>query len=88
MSEITFYHFALADPIQRALKAKGYTKPSPIQTQAIPVLLKWNDLLACTQTGTGKTEAFALPIYDHNYHASQIEHHHTSGAPREKGKTR
>jgi ATP-dependent RNA helicase RhlE len=64
MSEITFQDFSLADPIQRALKAKGYTKPSPIQAQAIPVLLEGNDLLACAQTGTGKTAAFALPILD------------------------
>ena len=64
MSEITFQDFALADPIQLALKAKGYTKPSPIQAQAIPVLLEGNDLLACAQTGTGKTAAFALPILD------------------------
>ena len=64
MSEITFQDLALADPIQRALKAKGYTTPSPIQAQAIPVLLDGNDLLACAQTGTGKTAAFALPILD------------------------
>ena len=64
MSEITFQDLALADPIQRALKAKGYTTPSPIQAQAIPVLLEGNDLLACAQTGTGKTAAFALPILD------------------------
>jgi ATP-dependent RNA helicase RhlE len=55
MSEITFQDLALADPIQRALKAKGYTTPSPIQAQAIPVLLEGSDLLACAQTGTGKT---------------------------------
>ena len=64
MSEVTFQDLALADPIQRALKAKGYTTPSPIQAQAIPVLLEGNDLLACAQTGTGKTAAFALPILD------------------------
>jgi ATP-dependent RNA helicase RhlE len=64
MSEITFQDLALADPIQRALKAKGYTTPSPIQAQAIPVLLEGHDLLACAQTGTGKTAAFALPILD------------------------
>lgn len=46
MSEITFRDLALADPIQRALKAKGYTTPSPIQAQAIPVLLEGHDLLA------------------------------------------
>jgi ATP-dependent RNA helicase RhlE len=64
MSEITFQDLALADPIQRALKTKGYTKPSPIQARAIPVLLEGHDLLACAQTGTGKTAAFALPVLD------------------------
>ncbi len=64
MSEITFQDLALADPIQNALKDKGYTTPSPIQAQAIPVLLEGHDLLACAQTGTGKTAAFALPVLD------------------------
>jgi ATP-dependent RNA helicase RhlE len=64
MSEITFQDLALADPIQRALRAKGYTTPSPIQAQAIPVLLEGHDLIACAQTGTGKTAAFALPVLD------------------------
>jgi len=64
MSEITFRDLALADPIQRALSAKGYTTPSPIQAMAIPVLLEGHDLLACAQTGTGKTAAFALPVLD------------------------
>jgi len=64
MSEITFQDLALADPIQRALRAKGYTTPSPIQAQAIPLLLEGHDLIACAQTGTGKTAAFALPVLD------------------------
>ncbi|MFT5836983.1 MAG: ATP-dependent RNA helicase RhlE [Candidatus Azotimanducaceae bacterium] len=64
MSEITFQDLALADPIQRALSAKGYTTPSPIQAQAIPILLEGHDLIACAQTGTGKTAAFALPVLD------------------------
>jgi ATP-dependent RNA helicase RhlE len=64
MSEITFQDLPLADPIQRALKAKGYTTPSPIQARAIPVLLEGHDLLACAQTGTGKTAAFAVPVLD------------------------
>ena len=64
MSEITFQDLALAGPIQTALKAKGYTTPSPIQAKAIPVLLEGHDLLACAQTGTGKTAAFALPVLD------------------------
>lgn len=46
----------------RALKAEGYTTPTPIQEQAIPLLLERKDLLGCAQTGTGKTAAFAIPI--------------------------
>ncbi|MGB0414469.1 MAG: DEAD/DEAH box helicase [Coraliomargarita sp.] len=62
MSEITFEQLPLSAPIQRALADKGYTQPSPIQAKAIPVLLRGGDLLACAQTGTGKTAAFALPL--------------------------
>ncbi|ADE55833.1 DEAD/DEAH box helicase [Coraliomargarita akajimensis] len=62
MSELTFQELPLAEPIQRALSDKGYTTPSPIQARAIPVLLEGGDLLACAQTGTGKTAAFALPL--------------------------
>ena len=46
----------------KSTKEKGYTQPSPIQAKAIPVILKQLDLLACAQTGTGKTAAFALPL--------------------------
>lgn len=62
MSELTFEQLPLAAPIQAALSDKGYTTPSPIQAQAIPVLLEGKDLLACAQTGTGKTAAFSLPL--------------------------
>lgn len=52
----------LSAPLLRALKTSGYDTPTPIQEQAIPLILKQRDILGCAQTGTGKTAAFALPI--------------------------
>ncbi|MDX2248180.1 MAG: DEAD/DEAH box helicase [Bacteroidia bacterium] len=57
-----FENLGLIEPIQRALKTEGYSKPTPIQEQSIPVILNKRDLLGCAQTGTGKTAAFAIPI--------------------------
>jgi ATP-dependent RNA helicase RhlE len=57
-----FRTLQLIEPILRALKEEGYTIPTPIQTQAIPVVLQGSDLLGGAQTGTGKTAAFAIPI--------------------------
>ncbi len=59
---MSFEKLELIEPILRALKAEGYTKPTPIQEQSIPILLQRKDLLGCAQTGTGKTAAFAIPI--------------------------
>ena len=59
---MSFEQLQLIEPILQALKAEGYTTPTPIQEQSIPVILKRNDLLGCAQTGTGKTAAFAIPI--------------------------
>ena len=59
---MSFEKLSLIEPILRALKNEGYTTPTPIQEQAIPVLLQRKDLLGCAQTGTGKTAAFAIPI--------------------------
>ncbi len=56
-----FSDLGLAEPLIRALGAKGYTDPTPIQLQAIPALLEGRDLLGIAQTGTGKTAAFSLP---------------------------
>ena len=59
---MSFEKLELIEPIQRALATEGYTTPTPIQSQAIPVLLQRRDLLGCAQTGTGKTAAFAIPL--------------------------
>ena len=57
-----FDSFGLAEALTRAIRESGYTEPTPIQTQAIPLILAGHDLLAAAQTGTGKTAAFVLPI--------------------------
>lgn len=57
-----FSDLSLIDPILKALTEEGYSTPTPIQQQAIPILLNQRDLLGCAQTGTGKTAAFAIPI--------------------------
>ena len=61
-TEIKFSDLGLSAPILKTLEEIGYETPSPIQEQAIPVLLKGGDILGMAQTGTGKTAAFALPI--------------------------
>ncbi len=66
---MTFKELGLAEPILRALRAEGYENPTPIQEQAIPILLKGKDLLGVAQTGTGKTAAFGIPILQHLYNA-------------------
>ena len=59
---MSFENLNLIEPILRALKTEGYTTPTPIQEQSIPIILQHKDLLGCAQTGTGKTAAFAIPI--------------------------
>ncbi len=59
---MSFEKLNLIEPILKALKTEGYTTPTPIQAQAIPLLLNRKDLLGVAQTGTGKTAAFAIPI--------------------------
>jgi ATP-dependent RNA helicase RhlE len=62
VSELSFAQLGVSEPLCRALAAENYTHPTPIQAQAIPLLLQGRDLLGIAQTGTGKTAAFALPI--------------------------
>ena len=59
---MSFENLNLIEPILKALKTEGYTTPTPIQEQSIPIILDRKDLLGCAQTGTGKTAAFAIPI--------------------------
>jgi ATP-dependent RNA helicase RhlE len=62
VTHTSFDGLGLAEPLQLALKTENYLKPTPIQAQAIPLLVEGRDLLGIAQTGTGKTAAFALPI--------------------------
>ena len=57
-----FQQLELIEPILKALSQEGYTNPTPIQQKSIPVVLSGRDLLACAQTGTGKTAAFTIPL--------------------------
>jgi ATP-dependent RNA helicase RhlE len=59
---VSFNNLQLIEPLLKALQHEGYTTPTPIQQQAIPIVLRGQDLLGCAQTGTGKTAAFALPL--------------------------
>ena len=59
---IDFNDLKLAEPVLKAVIGLGYESPSPIQAQAIPILLNGHDLVGQAQTGTGKTAAFALPL--------------------------
>lgn len=61
-NNLQFKDLKLIAPILKALDASGYQNPTPIQEQAIPIIFQRKDLLACAQTGTGKTAAFAIPI--------------------------
>jgi ATP-dependent RNA helicase RhlE len=59
---MSFSPLGLIDQITRTLETLGYTKPTPVQSQAIPAVLAGRDVMAAAQTGTGKTAGFALPI--------------------------
>ncbi|MBY0335754.1 MAG: DEAD/DEAH box helicase, partial [Acetobacteraceae bacterium] len=59
-----FADLGLSEPILRAVEESGYKHPTPIQEQAIPIVLMGRDVLGCAQTGTGKTASFTLPMMD------------------------
>ncbi|MFZ1706171.1 MAG: DEAD/DEAH box helicase [Saprospiraceae bacterium] len=62
---MSFKDLGLIESLLYALDKEGYTTPTPVQSKAIPIVLGGKDLLACAQTGTGKTAAFVLPILQH-----------------------
>ena len=75
---MSFNELGLSADLLSAVNAQGYTIPTPIQQQAIPAVIAGGDLMACAQTGTGKTAAFVLPIlhrltmaYDQKGHISR-----------------
>ena len=66
-----FKDLGICAPILKALHEQGYSSPTPIQQQSIPLLLENKDLLGCAQTGTGKTAAFTIPILQHLYNSNK-----------------
>ncbi len=71
-----FDEFGLASPVLQALADQGYIHPTPIQAQAIPVVLQGRDVMGAAQTGTGKTASFSLPIIQ-----LLLAHANTSASP-------
>ncbi len=70
---MAFKKLALIEPILKALDEEGYSTPTPIQQQSIPLVLERRDLLGCAQTGTGKTAAFSIPILQLLYEDRKAE---------------
>ena len=62
---MTFNDFNFDPQLFEGVQSMGYTKPTPIQEQAIPIILNKKDLIACAQTGTGKTASYLLPVLQH-----------------------
>ena len=68
---MTFDELGLSAPILEAVKDCGYETPTPIQQQAIPVIMQGKDVIGASQTGTGKSAAFALPLLNGITHTGQ-----------------
>jgi len=68
---LTFHDFNLDEKLIEGLQSMGFNTPTPIQEQAIPIVLEGKDLIACAQTGTGKTAAYLLPILNKIIHAEK-----------------
>jgi len=72
---MSFDELGLQVELLKAVKSKGYTNPTPIQTRVIPAILQGQDVLARAQTGTGKTDAFALPLVEILSHQKTTKRH-------------
>jgi ATP-dependent RNA helicase RhlE len=72
---LNFQSFNLHDDLLEGVMSMGYQQPTPIQEQAIPLILENKDLIACAQTGTGKTAAYLIPLLNKISHS---QHDHTS----------
>ncbi|HET6588103.1 MAG TPA: DEAD/DEAH box helicase, partial [Oleiagrimonas sp.] len=70
---MSFQHLGLSPVLLRALETQGYTTATPIQAEAIPLVLQGRDVMACAPTGTGKTAAFALPLLEHLFPQGQTQ---------------
>jgi ATP-dependent RNA helicase RhlE len=70
---LTFHDFKFEERLQEGLDSMGFKQPTPIQEQAIPVILDNKDVIACAQTGTGKTAAYILPVLHKMIHT---DHRH------------
>jgi ATP-dependent RNA helicase RhlE len=73
---MSFTELGLAEPILRAIAEQGYATPTPIQQQAIPVVLSGRDLMAAAQTGTGKTAGFTLPMLQRLQNGKRVSSNH------------
>lgn len=73
---MSFETLGLCKELLKAIKEQGYEKPTPIQKQAIPVILEKKDVLAGAQTGTGKTAGFTLPMLELLHRAKHAKGHH------------
>ncbi len=75
--KMTFESLSLSEELLRAVKATGYTNPTPIQARAIPAILEGNDVMGAAQTGTGKTAGFTLPLLQNISNKSKMKKNRT-----------
>ena len=70
---MSFEELGLSKEVLQAVEESGYTTPTPIQEQGIPLILEGRDVIGASQTGTGKTAAFALPTLRSEEHTSELQ---------------